>query len=103
MSSHFLESATYTLEMRFWQGLLYQGLVIAGFGFISNAWLMKRYLPSTITFFSFVNPPAGVILSWFILGEEAGIGLLTGLVFIVVGIIVFGGESYIKIRKLEFS
>lgn len=103
VSSYLFESPTYTLEVRFWQGLLYQGLVIAGFGFISNAWLMKRYLPSTITFFSFVNPPAGVMLSWFILGEEPGIGLLMGLVFIVAGIIVFGGESYIKIKKLELS
>ena len=64
---------------------------------------MKRYLPSTITFFSFVNPPAGVMLSWFILGEEAGIGLLIGLAFVVAGIIVFGGESYIKTKRLEFS
>ena len=103
VSSYLFESPTYTLEIRFWQGLLYQGLVIAGFGFISNAWLMKRYLPSTITFFSFVNPPAGVMLSWFILGEEAGIGLLIGLAFVVAGIIVFGGESYIKTKRLEFS
>jgi drug/metabolite transporter (DMT)-like permease len=64
---------------------------------------MKKYLPSSITFFSFVSPPAGVTLSWLILGEDVGIGLLIGLVFIVVGIIVFGGDSYIKIRKIESS
>jgi uncharacterized membrane protein len=44
-----------------------------------------------------------VMLSWFILGEEAGIGLLIGLAFVVAGIIVFGGESYIKTKRLEFS
>ena len=30
----------------------------AGFGFLANAWLMKRYLPSTITLFSFINVSA---------------------------------------------
>ena len=80
--------------------VVYQGVIIAGFGFLSNAWLVKRYLPSTVTFFSFIQPPAGLVLAWLTLGEDPGSGLIAGLFFIVVGAIIFGGESYLRARKV---
>ncbi len=98
VGSYLVETPSYTAEMRFWGALFYQGVIIAGFGFLSNAWLVKRYLPSTVTFFSFIQPPAGLVLAWLILGEAPGSGLIAGLFFIVAGAIIFGGESYIKAR-----
>ena len=59
---------------------------------------MKRYLPSTITFFSFIQPPAGWILAWIILSENPGQWLILGLVLIGAGTLVFGGEAYLKTR-----
>jgi drug/metabolite transporter (DMT)-like permease len=97
--SYLLETPLYNGEVRFWLALFYQGVVIAGFGFLSNAWLIKRYLPSTVTFFSFIQPPTGLALAWVFLDEDPGNGLIVGLVLIVVGAIIFGGESYIKARK----
>ena len=100
IGSYLVETPSYTAETRFWGALFYQGVIIAGFGFLSNAWLVKRYLPSTVTFFSFIQPPAGLVLAWLILGEDPGSGLIGGLFFIVAGAIIFGGESYIRARKV---
>ena len=98
-ASFMLESPEFTANVKFWFALSYQGFVIAGFGFLANAWLMKRYLPSTITFFSFIQPPAGVILAWVFLSESPGQGLILGLILIGIGTIVFGGEAYLKTRR----
>ncbi len=99
IASYALESPVYTLNSEFWLALAYQGLVIAGFGFLANAWLVKRYLPSTITFFYFVMPVAGVALAWLILGEDPGRGLIAGMVLVCLGALVYGGETYIKARR----
>ena len=99
VASYALESPTYTLESEFWIALAYQGLVIAGFGFLANAWLVKKYLPSTVTFFYFVMPVAGVTLSWLILGEDPGRGLLAGMALVGAGAFVYGGEAYFKAMR----
>ena len=99
VASYAFESPTYTLESEFWLAMAYQGLIIAGFGFLANAWLVKRYLPSTIAFFYFVMPVAGVALAWLILGEDPGRGLIAGMVLVCVGALVYGGEAYIKAMR----
>ena len=73
--------------------------MIAGFGFLANAWLVKRYLPSTVTFFYFVQPVAGVALAWLILNEDPGRGLLAGMALVGVGAFVYGGEAYFKAMR----
>ncbi len=99
IASYAFESPTYTLESEFWLAMAYQGLVIAGFGFLANAWLVKRYLPSTITFFYFVMPVAGVALAWLILGEDPGRGLIAGMALVCAGAFVYGGEAYFRAMR----
>ena len=62
-------------------------------------WLMKKYLPSTIGFFYFIQPVAGVVLAWLILGEDPGRGLIAGLILVCAGAIIFSSESIIKARR----
>ena len=97
--SYALETPSYTLEPGFWFALAYQGVVIAGFGFLASAWLVKRYLPSTVAFFYFVQPVAGVALAWLILDEEPGRGLLIGAALLCAGALTHGLEAYIKDRR----
>ena len=96
--SYALETPTYTLEPRFWFALAYQGFVIAGFGFLGSAWLVKRYLPSTVAFFYFVQPAAGVTLAWLILGEDPGRGLLAGVALLCAGATLYAWEAYARER-----
>ncbi len=101
--SYVFESPVYTADAGFWMALGYQGIVIAGFGFLGNAWLVKRYLPSSITFFYFAQPIAGVILAWLILGEDPGRGLILGVVLLCAGAAAYSWESYTVVRRASRS
>ena len=97
--SYIFESPTYTSDGTFWLALSYQGFVIAGFGFLANAWLVKRYLPSSIAFFYFAQPIAGVLLAWMLLGENPGRGLILGVALLCVGAVAYSWESYADLRN----
>ncbi len=99
VGSYVFETPAYTAEARFWYALAFQGVVIAGFGFLSNAWLVKRYLPSSVTFYYFAQPVAGVALAWLILGEQPGRGLIAGAALVGVGALVYSGEAYLRARR----
>ena len=94
VGSYIFEQPTYTTDGGFWLALGYQGFVIAGFGFLANAWLVKRYLPSSIAFFYFAQPIAGVILAWLILGEDPGRGLILGVALLCAGAAAYSWDSY---------
>ena len=53
-------------------GIAYQGLVIAGFAFVVNSYLMKLYSPTIVASFNFVSPAAGLLLSVLLLNETIG-------------------------------
>ncbi len=97
--SYMFEAPIYTTDGSFWFALAYQGFVIAGFGFLATAWLLKHYLPSTVTFYFFAQPIAGVTLAWLILGEDPGRGLIAGVTLVCVGALLHSGESFLKARK----
>ena len=101
--SYAFENPVYTTNTGFWMALGYQGIVIAGFGFLGNAWLVKRYLPSSITFFYFAQPIAGVILAWLILGEDPGQGLILGVALLCAGAATYSWESYAVARRASRS
>ena len=67
-------------------GLLYQGVVIAGLGFMVISYLLSRYTPSVITSFNFVSPISGVLLSALLLGDEITSAILWGVVFVGAGL-----------------
>jgi drug/metabolite transporter (DMT)-like permease len=69
-------------------GILYQGLVIAGFGFTVNFYLIRRYTPSVMISFNFVAPVAGVLLGVWLLGESVGAGLLGGMALVAAGLVL---------------
>ena len=67
-------------------GLLYQGVVIAGLGFMVFSFLMKRYSPSVVSSFNFVSPISGVLLSMALLGDLLTAGIIFGVVFVGTGL-----------------
>ncbi|MDP6715278.1 MAG: DMT family transporter [SAR202 cluster bacterium] len=99
VGSYILEEPAYSTEPEFLLALAYQGFVIAGFGYLGNAWLIRKYLPSTIGFFFFIQPVAGLVLAWLILGEDPGRGLIAGLILVSAGALIFSSESIIKARR----
>jgi len=73
-------------------GLLYQGVVIAGLGFLVFSYLMKRYSPSIVASFNFVSPLSGVLLSMLLLGDELTASILFGVVFVGAGLYLIAGR-----------
>jgi len=65
--------------------VFYQGVIIAGFGFIANMWMLKHYMPSGITALSLTTPIWGVIIAHFVLGDALEPTLFLGVGLVVVG------------------
>ncbi len=74
-----------------WQalvGLAYQGIVIAGLGFMINTWLIKNHSPSTVVSFGFIAPISGVALSVWLLGEQLTSNLILGTIGVGLGLVL---------------
>jgi len=69
-------------------GIAYQGIVVAGFAFMVNATLLKRYSPTVVIGFNFVSPLSGVWLSSLLLFEHISWTLLAGLFTVALGLIL---------------
>ena len=57
---------------------LFQGVVIAGFGFVVAITLPKYYNPSLVTSIGFVTPVSGVLLAMWLLGDPLTWQLIVG-------------------------
>ncbi|MEC7837993.1 MAG: DMT family transporter [Chloroflexota bacterium] len=90
--SFLFENQNYMFSISLLAALFYQGIIIAGFGFIGQTWLLKNYLPSKITIISLSQPVFGVFLAWIILNETPGIELIFATILVVIG-------SYISVRN----
>ena len=84
---------TYRLNSEVLFGILYQGLVIAGFGFMLHTILLKRYVASKLGVFHFATPIFGVVFSNILLGEAISIGLIGSMILVGVGITIVNTES----------
>ncbi|MDA1297438.1 MAG: DMT family transporter [Chloroflexi bacterium] len=76
---------SWVLTLRLTVALLYTGVLIAGFGFLGQTYLLKNYLPSRVTVISLSQPVFGVLFSWWILGETVGGELYAGAALVVIG------------------
>jgi len=84
---------SYQLNTEVVLGILYQGLVIAGFGFMIHTILLQRYVASKLGVFHFATPLFGVVFSNILLGEAISIGLIGSMILVAVGITIVNYES----------
>ena len=66
--------------------LLFQGALVAGFCFVVNLWLLKRYRPSTLATFSLTQPVFGVVAAMLVAGDPLTPVLLVACAGVVAGI-----------------
>ena len=76
-------------------GILYQGVVIAGFGFMAMGFLYKFYSPTLVSSFGFISPVCGVLLSAWLLDEPVTWSIAIGTVCVGAGLVL------IAISKVE--
>jgi len=83
--SALVESEPYRFAAVLAVSLLYQGALVAGFAFISNLWLLKRYMPTHITVIFLSQPIFGVFSSWLVLREPLEATVWLGAVLVIFG------------------
>jgi drug/metabolite transporter (DMT)-like permease len=69
-------------------GIIYQGVIIAGIGFIVSTILYQRYIASHVGVFQFATPVVGVIFSNILLGEGISMGLIGSMILVGLGIAI---------------
>lgn len=74
-------------------GLAYQGIVVAGLGFMGSLWMISRYQPSIIVSFNFISPVTGVLLSAWLLSETLSSLVVMGAGLLVIGMIMVCTEK----------
>ena len=67
-------------------GILFQGVIIAGVGFMTIAYLLRRYRPSTMISLGFITPVSGAALAAWILGETVTQSFVVGLIEVAIGL-----------------
>lgn len=67
-------------------GLLYQGLVVAGFCFAMQAYLLRRYSASQISVFAFATPLFGIVFAVLLRGDPLSPWLFAAGMLVAVGI-----------------
>ena len=84
-ASLILEGDPWIMNKELAISILYQGPVIAGFGFMANLWLIQRYLPSQVGVLNLSQPIFGIILAWLILNEPLTKLLWVGAILVAAG------------------
>ncbi|MCC7423712.1 MAG: DMT family transporter [Planctomycetaceae bacterium] len=67
-------------------GLFYQGVLVAGFCFALQAWLLRTYSASQVSIYSVSTPLFGLYFSWVFRGDELSPWLVVSAVCVAVGI-----------------
>ena len=84
--SSLLEPEATLWTLRLGASLVYQGALIAGFCFIVNLWLLKRYRPSALAAFFLTQPIFGVFIAALVAGDALTVQLLAACMAVTVGI-----------------
>ncbi|MCH8294434.1 DMT family transporter [Candidatus Poribacteria bacterium] len=86
LSLFFEKGATYQFSVSSVAAILYQGVVIAGFCFLSWTSVLRKYSPSKLVVLFFTTPLFGVLLSYLLMGDEMNLSLIGGVVLVACGI-----------------
>ena len=85
LGSALTESAPTSWTPRLVASIAYQGVLIAGFNFVVNLWLLQRYRPSSLVPFFLTQPLFGVLAAALLTGDPLTWELLIAGVAVAIG------------------
>lgn len=85
VGSALTETAPTVWTMRLVASIAYQGVLIAGFNFVVNLWLLQRYRPSSLVPFFLTQPLFGVVAAALLTGDPLTGELLVAGVAVAIG------------------
>jgi drug/metabolite transporter (DMT)-like permease len=78
--------------------LLFQGVVVSFASYLTWFWLLRRYLASRISVFSFMTPLFGVSFGVMLLGEPVTPAFGAGALLVLLGITLVSGAGLVRRR-----
>lgn len=76
-----------------WGSLLFQGVIVSFFSYLSWFWLLRHYLASRLGVFSFLTPLFGVACGVWLLDEPLEPGFLSGALLVCTGIVLVSRDT----------
>lgn len=71
-----------------WGSLFFQAVVIAFFSFLVWFWMLRRYLASRLSVFSFLTPLFGVGFGVLLLNDPLDVRFVAGAVLVMIGVVL---------------
>lgn len=81
-----------------WTSLLFQGVVISFASYLAWFWLLRRYLASRVSIFSFMTPLFGVTFGVILLGEPLTPAFGGGALLVLLGVVLVSGADLLRRR-----
>ncbi|CAG8871315.1 hypothetical protein PS627_04389 [Pseudomonas fluorescens] len=78
--------------------VLFQGLVVSFFSYLTWFWLLRQYLASNLAVFSFITPLFGVTFGVLLLGEPLSLNFVFGALLVLFGVILVSAEPWVRQR-----
>lgn len=82
--------------------VLFQGIVVSFFSYLTWFWLLRKYLASNLAVFSFITPLFGVTFGVLLLGESLSLNFVAGALMVLAGVILVSAEPRVRqwLRKV---
>ncbi|MHC6226751.1 DMT family transporter [Pseudomonas sp. X10] len=82
--------------------VLFQGLVVSFFSYLTWFWLLRKYLASNLAVFSFITPLFGVTFGVLLLGEPLSLNFVLGAIMVLLGVVLVSAEPWVRgqLRKV---
>ncbi|MGE7989809.1 DMT family transporter [Pseudomonas sp. NPDC089554] len=80
--------------------VLFQGLVVSFFSYLTWFWLLRKYLASNLAVFSFITPLFGVTFGVLLLGEPLSLNFVLGALMVLLGVVMVSAEPWVR-RQLR--
>jgi drug/metabolite transporter (DMT)-like permease len=81
-----------------WGSILFQGVVVSFASYLTWFWLLRRYLATRLSVFSFLTPIFGVTFGVLVLGEPLGLAFAAGAALVLAGIAIVSGPGPVRRR-----
>ncbi|MBN8226519.1 DMT family transporter [Corallococcus macrosporus] len=79
-----------------WASLFFQSVIVCFASYLAWFWLLRRYLASNLSVFSFMTPLFGVSAGIYVLNEQADLSFAVGAVLVLTGILIVSGAGLLR-------
>jgi drug/metabolite transporter (DMT)-like permease len=90
------QAATFALTSTSIASLAFQGVIVSFASYLAWFWMLRRYLATGLSVFSFMTPIFGVTFGVLILGEPLTAAFVVGAALVLAGIVTVSGAGLLR-------